>query len=79
MLVIPLAIDQPVQAHYVANAGFGLALRPEEISEDTLGSALRTLLDPRHGHADRVQALKGKCGDSARAIAERVVEGIFRD
>jgi UDP:flavonoid glycosyltransferase YjiC (YdhE family) len=79
MLVIPLAIDQPVQAHYVANAGFGLALRPEEVSEDALGSALRTLLDPRHGHAERVQALEGKCGDSARAIAEHVVEGIFRD
>ncbi len=78
MLVIPLAIDQPVQAHYVARAGFGVSLSPEEAEVPAVSAALETLLDPSLGYTSRVQAVAGVCGDSARAIADMVVETIQR-
>lgn len=74
MLVIPLAIDQPVQAHYVASAGFGISLRPEDATTPAVGAALEALLDPQQGYRDRVQAVMGACGDNASTTAERVVE-----
>ena len=76
MLVIPLAIDQPVQAHYVERAGFGVSLRPEDATTPAVGAALEMLLDPGRGYRSRVQAVVGACGDSARTIAEMVVETI---
>jgi MGT family glycosyltransferase len=76
MLVIPLAIDQPVQAHYVERAGFGIALRPEDATTPAVAAALQTLLDPAGSHRSRVQAMIGACGDSARTIADIVVETI---
>jgi UDP:flavonoid glycosyltransferase YjiC (YdhE family) len=78
MLVIPLAIDQPVQAHYVARAGFGVSLRPEDATTPAVGAALETLLDPNSGYRNRVQAVVGACGDSARTTADLVVEAIQR-
>jgi UDP:flavonoid glycosyltransferase YjiC (YdhE family) len=78
MLVIPLAIDQPVQAHYVAHAGFGISLRPEEAATPAIASALETLLDPNRGYGSRVQAAMGACGDSARTTADQVVAAIER-
>ena len=76
MLVIPLAIDQPVQAHYVERAGFGLSLRPEDATTPAVRAALEALLDPVGGHRNCVQAVAGACGDSASAIADQVVEAI---
>jgi MGT family glycosyltransferase len=73
MLVIPLAIDQPLSAHYVERAGFGCAIRPEEVTEGSVASALETLLDARRGFGDRIRAVGGVCGDSARTTADLVV------
>jgi UDP:flavonoid glycosyltransferase YjiC (YdhE family) len=78
MLVIPLAIDQPVQAHYVASAGFGVSLRPEDATTPAIGSALETLLDSSRGYGSRVQAVVGACGDAARTTADLVVATIQR-
>ncbi len=78
MLVIPLAIDQPVQAHYVNSAGFGVSLRPEDATMSAISSALETLLDPTRGYAGRVQAVVGACGDSPRTTADLVVATIER-
>lgn len=76
MLVIPLAIDQPVQAHYVSSAGFGVSLAPEDATTPAIGSALETLLDPSRGYGSRVQSVVGACGDSARTTADLVVAAI---
>lgn len=76
MLVIPLAIDQPVQAHYVERAGFGIPLRPEDATTPAVEAALETLLDPGRGYGSRVQAVVGACGDSARTTADLVVAAI---
>ena len=76
MLVIPLAIDQPMSAHYVARAGFGLSLRPDEATMPAVASALATLLDGSRGYASRVRAVKDACGDSARTSADLVVAQI---
>ncbi|MBC7974328.1 MAG: glycosyltransferase family 1 protein [Myxococcales bacterium] len=76
MLVIPLAIDQPVQAHYVARAGFGRSLRPQDATPPAISAALEALLDPRQGYEARVQAVAGACGDSARTTADLVVAAI---
>lgn len=76
MLVIPLAIDQPVQAHYVARAGFGLALRPDDATTPAVRDALTALLDPPQGYGARVQAIASECGDSARTTAELVVAAL---
>jgi len=78
MLVIPLAIDQPVQAHYVARAGFGVSLRPDDATTAAVGSALETLLDSSRGYGARVRAVMGACGDSARTTADLVVAAIER-
>jgi UDP:flavonoid glycosyltransferase YjiC (YdhE family) len=78
MLVIPLAIDQPVQAHYVARAGFGVSLRPDDATTPAVAAALETLLDSSRGYASRVQAVVGACGDSARTTADLVVATIQR-
>ncbi len=76
MLVIPLPIDQPVQAHYVERAGFGVSLRPEDATTSSVGAALETLLDPGRGYRRRVEAVVGACGDSARTTADSVIETI---
>jgi MGT family glycosyltransferase len=76
MLVIPLAIDQPVQAHYVARARFGLSLRPDDAATPAIASALEALLDPSGGYGDRVRAVMGACGDSARTTADQVIAAI---
>lgn len=73
MLVIPLAIDQPLSAHYVERAGFGCTLQPERVTEAAVASALETLLDPRRGFGERIRAVGGACGDSARTTADLVV------
>lgn len=78
MLVIPLAIDQPVQAHYVASAGFGLALNPQEATAPAVRSALQRLLDPAQGYANRVEAVMDACGDSAGTTADLVIATIQR-
>lgn len=76
MLVIPLAIDQPVQAHYVERAGFGLALRPDDASQAAIAASVERLLDPAGGHGERVGVAAGAAGDSAATTAERVIEAI---
>jgi MGT family glycosyltransferase len=78
MLVIPLAIDQPMSAHYVARAGFGAWLRPQEATTGAVTSALETLLDSASGYGARVRAVGRACGDSARTSADLMVAQIRR-
>ncbi|TDD59960.1 glycosyltransferase [Kribbella antibiotica] len=71
MLVIPLAVDQPIQATFVTSAGFGTALDPAEVTEVAVAAAVTGLLDPAYG--ERLQAAQPECGDSAVRIAELVL------
>ncbi|MFC5289595.1 glycosyltransferase [Actinokineospora guangxiensis] len=73
MLVIPLAVDQPVQAHFVAAAGFGTALEPAEATERAVTDAVVDLLDPARDYRDRLRAARPGCGDAATRVAELVV------
>lgn len=73
MLVIPLAVDQPVQAHFVASAGFGTALEPAGVTERAVVDAVTDLLDPARDYRTRLGAAQPQCGDSARRAAELVV------
>ncbi|GGM17441.1 glycosyltransferase [Micromonospora yangpuensis] len=73
MLVLPLAVDQPVQAYFVERAGFGTALEPTGVTEQTVADALTDLLDPAGDHLARLRAARPECGDSAARTAELVV------
>ncbi|MFF3443909.1 glycosyltransferase [Streptosporangium sp. NPDC002721] len=73
MLVIPLAVDQPIQAHFVGSAGFGTALEPAAVTERAVTDAVTDLLDPARDYRARLRAALPECGDSAARTAELVV------
>jgi len=73
MLVIPLAIDQPLQAYYVSRAGFGMALEPAGVTEQAVTDAVADLLDPARDYRARLHAAQSECGDSVAATAELVI------
>jgi len=76
MLVIPLAVDQPVQAHFVGSAGFGTALEPANVTEQTVADAVTDLLDPARDYRARLRAAQPECGDSAVRTAELVISTV---
>ncbi|MER7282456.1 glycosyltransferase [Dactylosporangium sp. NPDC000244] len=73
MLVIPLAVDQPVQAYFVSSAGFGTALEPAGVTEQAVADAVTDLLDPARDYRARLRAAQPECGDSALRTAELVI------
>ncbi|WJK38691.1 glycosyltransferase [Solwaraspora sp. WMMA2056] len=72
MLVIPLAVDQPIQAHFVTSAGFGTALGPADVTARAVADAVGDLLDPARHYRARLRAAQPQCGDSAVRTAELV-------
>ncbi|WNV87219.1 glycosyltransferase [Umezawaea sp. Da 62-37] len=76
MLVIPLAVDQPVQAHFVTSAGFGTALEPAGATEQAVADAVTDLLDPAKDYRARLRAAQPECGDSAARTAELVISTV---
>ncbi|MFI2711951.1 glycosyltransferase [Micromonospora sp. NPDC018662] len=74
MLVIPLAVDQPVQAHFVGSAGFGTALAPADVTAQAVTDAVTDLLDPTRDYRARLRAAQPECGDSAVRTAELVID-----
>lgn len=73
MLVIPLAVDQPIQAYFVGSAGFGTALEPAGVTEQAVTKAVTDLLDPARDYRARLRAARPECGDSAVRTAELVI------
>ncbi|MEU8381420.1 glycosyltransferase [Streptosporangium sp. NPDC048865] len=73
MLVIPLAVDQPIQAYFVDSAGFGTALEPAGVTEEAVAKAVTDLLDPGRDYRARLRAARPECGDSAVRTAELVI------
>ncbi|WP_422768878.1 glycosyltransferase [Plantactinospora sp. WMMC1484] len=73
MLVIPLAVDQPIQAYFVGSAGFGTALDPAAVTERAVADAVTDLLDPDRDYRARLRAAQPECGDSAVRAAELVI------
>jgi UDP:flavonoid glycosyltransferase YjiC (YdhE family) len=76
MLVIPLAVDQPVQAYFVGSAGFGTALEPASVTEQAVADAVTDLLDPARDYRTRLRAAQPECGDSAVRTAELVISTV---
>ena len=76
MLVIPLAVDQPVQAYFVGRAGFGTALDPAGVTAQAVSGAVADLLDPAQGYRERLRDAQPTCGDAAVRTAELVVDTI---
>ncbi|GAA2852892.1 hypothetical protein Acy02nite_51250 [Actinoplanes cyaneus] len=76
MLVIPLAVDQPVQAYFVGRAGFGTALEPADVTGQAVTDAVADLLDPARDYRARLRAAQPQCGDSAARTAELVIGAI---
>ncbi|MFY1669955.1 glycosyltransferase [Plantactinospora sp. WMMB334] len=73
MLVIPLAVDQPIQAYFVGSAGFGTALEPAGVTGEAVAGAVADLLDPARGYRARLRAAQPECGDAAAQAAELVI------
>jgi len=76
MLVIPLAVDQPIQGYFVNRAGFGTALEPVGVTERAVADAVTDLLDPARDYRARLRAAQPECGDSALRTAELVVSTV---
>lgn len=76
MLVIPLAVDQPIQAYFVGRAGFGTALAPADATERAVTDAVTDLLDPARGYRARLRAAQPECGDSAVRTTELVISTV---
>ncbi|MER5648096.1 glycosyltransferase [Streptosporangium sp. NPDC002524] len=76
MLVIPLAVDQPIQAYFVGRAGFGTALEPAGATERAVADAVSDLLDPARDYRARLRAAQPECGDSAVRTAELVIGAV---
>jgi hypothetical protein len=76
MLVIPLAVDQPVQAYFVGSAGFGTALDPAAVTRQAVADAVADLLDPARDYRARLLAAQPECGDSAVRTAELVISTV---
>lgn len=76
MLVVPLAVDQPIQAHFVGNAGFGMALPLAAVTGQTVADAVTELLDPARDYRARLRAARPECGDSAARTAELVLSTV---
>ncbi|MER7167653.1 glycosyltransferase [Micromonospora sp. NPDC000207] len=72
MLVIPLAVDQPIQAYFVGRAGFGTAVEPAAVTERSVADAVTELLDPARDYRSRLGKAQPECGDSAVRTAELV-------
>ncbi|QFZ18782.1 glycosyltransferase [Saccharothrix syringae] len=76
MLVVPLAVDQPIQAYFVGRAGFGTALEPAAATGRAVTDAVADLLDPARDYRARLRAAQPECGDSAARTAELVVSAV---
>lgn len=76
MLVVPLAVDQPIQAYFVGSAGFGTALEPARVTERAVTDAVTDLLDPARDYRARLRAARPECGDSAVRTAELVTSTV---
>jgi UDP-glucoronosyl and UDP-glucosyl transferase len=76
MLVIPLAVDQPIQAYFVGNAGFGTSLDPADVTGQAVADAVTDLLDPARDYRARLRAARPECGDSAARTAELVIGAV---
>jgi MGT family glycosyltransferase len=76
LLVIPLGIDQPVQAHFVSTARAGLALRRDQLDVDACRNALAKLLAP--SSEQRANAVR--IGEAYRSTdgAARAAELVLR-
>jgi MGT family glycosyltransferase len=76
MLVIPLAVDQPIQSYFVGAAGFGTALEPADATEKAVADAVADLLDPTRDYRARLRAARPQCGDAAARTAELVLSTV---
>ncbi|MEV8376385.1 glycosyltransferase [Kribbella sp. NPDC056861] len=76
MLVVPLAVDQPIQGFFVDRAGFGTSLDPAAATEQSVTDAVADLLDPSKDYRARLQAVQPECGNSAARTAELVVSTV---
>jgi hypothetical protein len=79
MLVIPLDLDQPVQAQIVTEAGVGVAVDKANASESSVEAALERLLDERNGFRERAQAFaRAVENDDAATRTAELVAGAIR-
>ncbi|MFY1631905.1 glycosyltransferase [Solwaraspora sp. WMMB335] len=76
MLVVPLAVDQPIQAYFVGSAGFGTSLDPAGVTGQAVADAVTDLLDPARDYRARLRAAQPQCGDAAARTAELVVGAV---
>lgn len=76
MLVVPLAVDQPLQAYYVGRAGFGTALEPTGVTEQAVADAVTDLLDPAQEYRARLRAAQSESGNSAVRTAGLVISTV---
>jgi hypothetical protein len=75
MLVLPVAVDQPIQAHYVSECGAGRALALSELTEESAAEALAALTAPDNSyrtHAQRLARLAAN-GDATTTAANLIL------
>ena len=75
-ILIPLATDQPIQAELLRSSGAGIALYPDEVTEDSLVAAFEQLLNKQHPMHQRIQDVKEifQQGAGARVAGDLIEE-----
>lgn len=57
-LLIPLTTDQPIQASFLKQSQAGIAISPDDVTEETVYAAFEQLLDKNHPIHKRIKAMK---------------------
>jgi UDP:flavonoid glycosyltransferase YjiC (YdhE family) len=78
-ILIPLTTDQPIQAEFLSRSQAGIAINPNNVTEENMYAAFQQLLDQNNPIHNRIQGVKVLFSESEGAsIASDVIEKIVR-
>lgn len=79
-ILIPLTTDQPIQAEFLTRSQAGIAIYPNNVTEENMYAAFQQLLDQNNPIHNRIQEVKNLFSESEGAsIASEVIEKIVRN
>lgn len=78
-IMIPLTTDQPIQSEFLARSQAGIAINPNNVTEESMYAAFQQLLDQNNPIHHRIQEVKNLFSESEGAsVASVIIERIVR-
>lgn len=78
-LLIPLTTDQPIQAAFLSDSKAGIAIYPNDVTEENIHAAFQQLLDKNNIIHTRIKEMKSLFDESKGAShASEIIEKIMR-